>query len=67
VKNVYAVTFSVQRHTGNGLIRRVTGNEALKVLAKDGEEAVEKARKSIFSLDKPILEGLTILLRGVEE
>jgi hypothetical protein len=65
VKNLYLVTLSCVRHYGNGHFERDT-EPAMKVVAANGDEAVEKAKKRVGESSKPALEGLQLMVSGVE-
>jgi hypothetical protein len=65
VKNLYLVTLSCVRHYGNSHSERAT-EPAMKVIAANGDEAVEKAKKRVGESSKPALEGLEMIVSGVE-
>lgn len=66
MKNVYAVTLSVIRHYGNNHTERSNYETPQKIVAENGDEAVQKAKEKVGSYSKPILEGLVVLQSGVE-
>jgi hypothetical protein len=62
--NIYEVTLSSFRSYGNGYKKRENGSP-MKILAKDGDAAVKKAKAKI-SFAEPILEGLELLVTEVD-
>jgi hypothetical protein len=62
--NVYSVTLTCDRSFGNGHKIRETETPQL-IIAKDGDEAVAKAKKSV-ALFNPSLEGLECLVTGAK-
>jgi hypothetical protein len=61
--NVYEVTFCYTVRYGNDQTAREVGSP-MKVIAKDGDQAVEKAKKKVTYAD-PILEELKVIVRNV--
>lgn len=62
--NVYEVVLKCKRHYGNGHYE--FNNEApQKIIAKDGDEAVSKAKKRVAYAD-PKLHSLSVLVEGAE-
>lgn len=62
--NVYKVILACERHYGNGHKERGIQPPRL-FFAKNGDDAVKKAKKSVESFD-PTLEGLELVLENVQ-
>jgi hypothetical protein len=61
--NIYEVTLSTEtRYRGGGAERK---NQSLKVSAENGDDAVAKAKVRLRTFE-PILEGLALLVSGVD-
>lgn len=61
--NIYEVILCTNHHYGNGHIER-ENEQPRRVLAKDGESAVKKAKKEI-AYSEPTLEGLKLVMSDV--
>lgn len=61
--NVYEVVFITRHHYGNGHMEREE-DSPIRIVAKDGEDAVKKAKKKVLS-DEPRLESIKRIVDDV--